>query len=216
MPKSYDCRKPPIGGEPRPDEIDGAAETIRAILMDAQPDPCGGHRECYVVRLADQLSEAGHPSLASQWALYKMRQAKLVLAVTRPCTVIDGSGRSVELPGEPSDNLVRAGETLPQWVGPLVTVPEPTDDESSWIAASKVHPDKFKTYKKFLAFLQEHPEIRTNKPSSQRLNVHAGDWARYWASLDDKAFERLDTLDSEFMGDARRRQVDVREKKAGK
>ncbi len=57
-------------------------------------------------------------------------------------------------------------------------------DDSAFVQASKIGwQDKLNSidHKRLKAFLKEHPGIRTRKPKKQRLEIHAGDWARYWA-----------------------------------
>ena len=48
-----------------------------------------------------------------------------------------------------------------------------------------------KTAKACTVFLRKHPEIRTRHPSQNRLQIHAGDWQRYWADQDRKGFDAL-------------------------
>jgi hypothetical protein len=67
----------------------------------------------------------------------------------------------------------------------------PEAESDAWIGAADVWPKKFTSYRKFQAFLREHPEIRTRKPSRQRLELHAGDYLRCVAIMDNNAFEAL-------------------------
>jgi hypothetical protein len=51
---------------------------------------------------------------------------------------------------------------------------------------------KFGTYKQFKRFLDSTPTIRRRKPHVNRLEIHAADWAKHWASEADRQFEGLD------------------------
>jgi hypothetical protein len=69
---------------------------------------------------------------------------------------------------------------------------EPADDDDSvWVSASKLCPDKGISLKTARAFCEKNG-IRNRKPSRQRLVIHAGDWANYWARKDAGEFEGLD------------------------
>ncbi len=72
----------------------------------------------------------------------------------------------------------------------------PTDglpgDGSVWVPASKLCPDKNVRLTKAASFCRRY-KIRTNKPHRNRLEIHAGDWARYWAQQDKAGFEGLDS-----------------------
>jgi hypothetical protein len=77
----------------------------------------------------------------------------------------------------------------------------------------------FPTYKALRAYLDKHPEIRTLKPSKQRLLVHAGDWMRCCSRQDDTAFEALDESPeavAAFLEEAEARQEAIRRRKAGR
>ena len=70
----------------------------------------------------------------------------------------------------------------------------------AYILASKIGwRIRFDSYKKFKAFLDRTPAIRTRSPSRQRLQVHAADWATYWADQEARQFESLD-VDPEALG----------------
>lgn len=56
-------------------------------------------------------------------------------------------------------------------------------DSDAFVPVSLVWQDKFPSYARAKKFLDKHPEIQTDKPSEQRLTVHAGDWIRFWAGL---------------------------------
>lgn len=61
-----------------------------------------------------------------------------------------------------------------------------SEDDSAYVPASWLYPEKFKTYRKFEGFLEgDGKDIRRRKPSKNRLLVHAGDWVRCWASKKD-------------------------------
>jgi hypothetical protein len=77
---------------------------------------------------------------------------------------------------------------------------------------------RFRTYNQLHAALKRQPWIRTRKPSPQRLLIHAGDWHHYLTMLDDAGFDALDvqaqTVDV-FLAEVRRRQEEIRARKAG-
>jgi hypothetical protein len=93
-------------------------------------------------------------------------------------------------------------------------------DLSAFIPAKDcLDPPHCPTYKTLRAILDGHPEIRTHKPSPQRLLIHAGDWHRYTARRDANAFEALDTdpaTVNAFLADTQARQEAIREGKARK
>ena len=100
---------------------------------------------------------------------------------------------------------------------------ESTEDDLVWVLASKLYPERFKSYRKFVAFLDEHPEIRRRKPSPQRLKVHVGDWVNYWLTVDNATFDAIDRpvpVDEEtenaFLDGVTNRLAKVQKKKGGK
>ena len=64
------------------------------------------------------------------------------------------------------------------------------DDLSSWVPANTLWQEKFSKYKDLTRFRQQHPEMFRN-PSEFKLEIHAGLWARHWASRDKAGFEAL-------------------------
>ncbi len=73
---------------------------------------------------------------------------------------------------------------------------EPQADTSAYIPAKEVVGDEYAgDYKDLHRILRDNPFIRTRKPSTQRLEVHAGDWNRYKRqrdkALDEPAIEPL-------------------------
>ncbi len=104
--------------------------------------------------------------------------------------------------------IVEDGQWTPAGVEPMLIEgalierkekKESTDD-SAWVSASTLWPEKFDNYKAFKTFIDNHSEIRQQRPISKksgkplenRLEVHAGDWARYWKGQDEKQFNALD------------------------
>lgn len=65
-------------------------------------------------------------------------------------------------------------------------------DDSTWVSVGEVWRDQFPTYKQFRSFLKQHPEIRRRNPTSQRLEIHSGDWLRYWNEVGRRGFQDLD------------------------
>jgi hypothetical protein len=74
-------------------------------------------------------------------------------------------------------------------------------DDSAWVLASTLWPAKFgNNYKSFKTFIDQHLEIKrrkpiskkTGKPLKNRLELHAGDWVRYWKGQHEKQFDALD------------------------
>jgi hypothetical protein len=64
--------------------------------------------------------------------------------------------------------------------------------------------------------LAKHPEIKTRKPSPQRLEIHAGDWLAYLKEEEMRSFTALDTnpeVVDAFLSEARRRQEIIRRDK---
>ena len=93
--------------------------------------------------------------------------------------------------------------------------------EAAFVPASTVWTDHFDHYEEFKRFLNNHSEIRTWKPSKQRLCVHAGDWHRHWEQQDQKKTEQLDGFGSDdiggledFLHGAAERNERIRQKKA--
>jgi hypothetical protein len=95
---------------------------------------------------------------------------------------------------------------------------EAAEDDSAYRPAKEfLDAPRFPTIKRLRAALKRQPWIRTRKPSPQRLKIHAGDWHQYKAMLDAAGFDALDvageTADA-FMAEARRRQEEIRRRKA--
>ncbi len=69
----------------------------------------------------------------------------------------------------------------------------PEDDESAYRPAKEfLDAKRFNGYKSLHQALRDNPWIRWNKPSKNRLRIHAGDWRRYLAMLDAAGFDALD------------------------
>ena len=86
------------------------------------------------------------------------------------------------------------------------------EDDDAWVPISTVWRDKFETYKQCKAFLNSTNQIRTRKPNKQRLDVHAGDWVRFWRRQSDEAFEELDSPSEQveaLISSAEERKADV-------
>jgi hypothetical protein len=87
------------------------------------------------------------------------------------------------------DFLKEVRKDLEATVAP--SAPDQATDDSVWVSASKLCPDKSVSLKKARTFCEENG-IRWRKPSKQRLDIHAGDWANCWAGKDAAGFEGLD------------------------
>ena len=93
-------------------------------------------------------------------------------------------------------------------------------DDSVWISVSDLYPERFENYGACKRYLNKHShEIRTDKPSPQRLVVHAGDWLKHWANADKGAFDSLDRkpeLVDGFMAGIEKRKAKIRKKRPQK
>ena len=88
-------------------------------------------------------------------------------------------------------------------------------DETAYALVSRVWPNRFGTHKEFKVWLDKQPEsaIRRRKPSEYRMQIHTGDWHRYWADQDAKEFERLDDASAEQIADIEANKATARAKK---
>jgi hypothetical protein len=69
----------------------------------------------------------------------------------------------------------------------------PAADDEAYVLASTVWRDRFGTYKKFTAWLKKDGKaVRTRSPRENRLEIHAGDWVRFWKKHEEQEFENLD------------------------
>ena len=64
------------------------------------------------------------------------------------------------------------------------------DEDSAWVSAISLWRDRFSSRKKMQTFRKKHPEMFRN-PSTYKLEIHSGLWARYWARHDRAGFEAL-------------------------
>ncbi|NLF06358.1 MAG: hypothetical protein GX594_00020 [Pirellulaceae bacterium] len=86
--------------------------------------------------------------------------------------------------------------------------------DSAFVPAVDLWKSRFDSYKAAKQFLDAHPEIHIRKPSPQRLEIHAGDWAKYWAKQDAQGFDALDNaappeITSIVVADAKERYSEV-------
>ena len=97
------------------------------------------------------------------------------------------------LPKFPGDRaeLLRGLDAIVAWCE--AQTPE-QPDETAWVAASILQRQTRKTLsaKQLRKLLSDHPEIRHRRPRPNRLEVHAGDWAKHWAGQDAMEFDALD------------------------
>lgn len=124
------------------------------------------------------------------------------------------------LAGAPSD----AREALEK-LGCLLKAGEPPvdQDQNIWFAASLLAPDEGIHLSKVKALCERHG-IRFRKPSPQRLEIHVGDWARYWVDKQKADFEGRDNRTdnssasdrgSQYASEVAERQSQVRARKQG-
>ena len=75
----------------------------------------------------------------------------------------------------------------------LPPMPADWQDKSGFVLVSILWENRFETYKEFKNWLDQVPKesIRRHKPSINRLYIHAGDWATYWANHDQAAARAL-------------------------
>ena len=62
---------------------------------------------------------------------------------------------------------------------------------SSWVPANQLWTAKFSSNRELTKFRRQHPEMFRN-PSTFKLEIHAGLWARYWAEREKAGFEALE------------------------
>lgn len=92
-------------------------------------------------------------------------------------------------------------------------------DETAYVLVSKNWPEEFQTYSTFKRWLDGTPksEVRRRKPSKQRLEIHAGDWNRYWTQRKREQSEALDgEALEEFLADAEATKLRIRKDKRRK
>jgi hypothetical protein len=67
-------------------------------------------------------------------------------------------------------------------------------DDSAFVPAGTLWQQHFTQYKQFKTWLDRtsESEIHRRNPSKNRLVIHAGDWAKYWAAQEKKGFASLD------------------------
>jgi hypothetical protein len=127
----------------------------------------------------------------------------------------DGGGLLITAPWAASLFALRA------WADAAPEPPsEATGDCSAYSPAKDfLDADRFPTFKALRTFLTKHPEIRTRKPSPQRLEIHAGDWMRHFRGKDGAAFDALDTSPEAveaFLAESKARREEILCRKAGK
>jgi hypothetical protein len=135
------------------------------------------------------------------------RRLEFVLREAVHCAGLEipeyAGGTVARVAGEPSWGAARTAElsvtagafaaSLRGWADDLERENNPAVDESAYVALSKLlDAARFKTPKRIHAALKKNPWIRTYKPSKQRFMIHAGDWHRYVAMLDEAGFNALD------------------------
>jgi len=108
-------------------------------------------------------------------------------------------------------------------------VPEPLEDgipcvttesidESAYVPAKKLLGGRFRHYTQIKRVLKKNPQIRSHKPTSQRLSIHLGDWRQYLVEQGHGDSEIFDSLTDEQIDAAlaglNKRTQDVHKKKA--
>jgi hypothetical protein len=138
----------------------------------------------------------------------------------------------VFVPAESSDEAALAGrrtnlsqaeevavpaEQPPLEAGSGVPATAATDD-TAFRPASNFLDSRFPHYKSLWAVLAAHPWIRRQKPSPQRLRIHAGDWHQYLSILNSAGCDVHDlsaeTVDN-FVAEVQQRKEAVRQSNAG-
>ncbi len=82
------------------------------------------------------------------------------------------------------------------------------DDESAYVSAVELWPERFSTYKKFTAWLGRHPEV-ANKSERQRLKIHAGQFITAWNAEVNRALDTDSTVVESVVAGIERRKADV-------
>jgi|SRR5262245_9252263 len=100
-----------------------------------------------------------------------------------------------------------------EWLASLLERAADSEDDSAWVPAKMLLAGRFDRFSAITRALRDNPQIRTRKPSPQRLEVHAGDWTRFLAqqSADALDFE-ASVVDSVLEFQQRRAEID-REKR---
>lgn len=72
--------------------------------------------------------------------------------------------------------------------------PPSENQDDNFVPIMPVWRERFGSYRTrdVEAFFAKHPGIRQRRPRSNRREVHAADWARYWAQHDRIAWDRVD------------------------
>jgi len=88
-------------------------------------------------------------------------------------------------------------------------------DDTAFVPAKSLWQDKFDTYSKFRNWLKQNQNIRTRKPSKNRLEIHSGDWVRAWNFQSDAEFKSLDAaeVEQDCVEEIEKRKTALRNKK---
>ncbi|MBC7076697.1 MAG: hypothetical protein H5T92_00045 [Synergistales bacterium] len=86
------------------------------------------------------------------------------------------------------------------------------EDIGDYVPASQIYQARFDHYEQFRRWLKDIPEsqIRRYKPRPNRLLIHIGDWHKYWQTVDEEAWKRIDEVE------ARQKTPRLDRKKAGR
>lgn len=121
-----------------------------------------------LVKLANWLRE----SLADFDYAFFAREAEYEFTQALRERRLRRESRAVTLPADLPSGQVQTPGQIPQ------TTP-PTEDPTAYRPAREfLDKDRFQTYKAIRNFLKDNPSIRWRKPSTQRLEIHSGDWRR--------------------------------------
>jgi hypothetical protein len=111
----------------------------------------------------------------------------------------------------------KSGDNTPSGSIVVALTKPKISDDSAFLPASTFYRDHFATYKQFKAWLDRTPEseIRRRKPSKNRLDIHAGDWKKYWDVKAEKTFDGLDNTEPRaivdmFVEGAKQRAAELR------
>jgi hypothetical protein len=197
--------------EVHPPTLDAARDALIEARM-GEPAELGGRREACALDLVRELACHAVNHLQEDGLATESGSRVLCEQLESSITASDLESLRVELRREFSLARQRARDQ-----GPTGDNPQP--DDAAFVPASSLLFDQYDTLKKLKAMLRLNPQIRTRKPSPQRLLVHAGDWHRALGQLKGASPDPLDlpaeTVDA-MVQDVQARKAIEQCRKAGK
>ena len=208
---------PPVHGGPRGLPLLSRGATTAAAWLTGTADTCeAGLRIIFWAAAASDPSSfersADFSSLLLQW----LAQVIDIYWYETDDELWDRN--HYETQDEPVDGRCRPLSEVMQWIvaatDKLIRVSKKQQDDQTnsddFVPASLLAVKHFPTYKLFKKFLGQHPEIRTKKPSTNRLVVHASDFIRAKAARDAQHFDALglpaEMVDA-FIAETKKRQA---------